>query len=129
MGADKIATGHNADDVAETVLLNILRGDVPRWAHQGQLCRAAAADLQESVQHASAGWFPDFCSRLYLLCAQAGPLRQHHHWRGFATAARQALQGALCCGCAVTVLLLLQLLLLPLRLTGCHPSATAACLL
>lgn len=28
--ADKIATGHNADDVAETVLLNIIRGDVPR---------------------------------------------------------------------------------------------------
>lgn len=28
--ADKIATGHNADDVAETILLNILRGDVPR---------------------------------------------------------------------------------------------------
>lgn len=28
--ADKIATGHNADDVAETVLLNILRADVPR---------------------------------------------------------------------------------------------------
>lgn len=28
--ADKIATGHNADDVAETVLLNILRTDVPR---------------------------------------------------------------------------------------------------
>ncbi|KAI3423993.1 hypothetical protein D9Q98_009826 [Chlorella vulgaris] len=30
VGADKIATGHNADDVAETVLLNIIRGDVPR---------------------------------------------------------------------------------------------------
>ncbi|BDA42367.1 Cytoplasmic tRNA 2-thiolation protein 1 [Coccomyxa sp. Obi] len=30
MKADKMATGHNADDIAETVLLNILRGDVPR---------------------------------------------------------------------------------------------------
>lgn len=30
--ADKIATGHNADDIAETILLNIIRGDVPRWA-------------------------------------------------------------------------------------------------
>jgi cytoplasmic tRNA 2-thiolation protein 1 len=30
MQANKIATGHNADDVAETVLLNILRGDVAR---------------------------------------------------------------------------------------------------
>ena len=28
--ADKIATGHNADDIAETVLLNMLRTDVPR---------------------------------------------------------------------------------------------------
>ncbi|KDD76915.1 hypothetical protein H632_c68p1 [Helicosporidium sp. ATCC 50920] len=28
--AHKIATGHNADDVAETVLLNLLRADVPR---------------------------------------------------------------------------------------------------
>jgi len=28
--ARKIATGHNADDVAETVLLNILRSDTPR---------------------------------------------------------------------------------------------------
>lgn len=30
LGADKIATGHNADDVAETVLLNLMRADAPR---------------------------------------------------------------------------------------------------
>jgi cytoplasmic tRNA 2-thiolation protein 1 len=30
VGATKMATGHNADDIAETVLLNMLRSDVPR---------------------------------------------------------------------------------------------------
>ncbi|KAJ0963489.1 hypothetical protein J5N97_028611 [Dioscorea zingiberensis] len=30
MKADKLVTGHNADDMAETILLNILRGDIAR---------------------------------------------------------------------------------------------------
>lgn len=35
--ANKIATGHNADDMAETILMNVLRADAPR------LARSAAA--------------------------------------------------------------------------------------
>lgn len=35
MGATKVATGHNLDDEAQTVLINVLRGDVERLARLG----------------------------------------------------------------------------------------------
>ena len=43
IGASKMATGHNADDIAETVLLNMLRNDVPRLARCGSAVTGGAA--------------------------------------------------------------------------------------